>query len=193
MAFFTFSAAGMCAWKEYCSRVAHQEEPVDEELPLPHDVMELQDPDEIEPVNVNRLEETDYHRPALWHAFQQRLESPEEILRFVGAGAATGVVSGLLGVGGGVVLLPLLSIGTQMKQQLVFGTVLTALVPTTILGSISHARVGNVMWRALLPLFIGSSLGGYLGSRFSIYLNESQQRMNVVLIMTAVGLRSLLK
>jgi len=183
MATFTLSAAMITGWREYISRnpkdqseseeiVAKKESPVTGTLSTTRKAFNWED---------------------MKTEIAERTKNPNEVLKFLAFGTATGIIAGLLGVGGGVVLLPLLTLGTDMPQQLIFGTVLAAFVPVTVIGTISHARSGNVVWRLMPGLFLGSALGAYVGSRISIYLSEPQQRGVVIAVMTSVGIKALLK
>lgn len=187
MALFTFSAAFISAWKEYKYRQLLKELPEDEAERLLAEQPKKSSASEI-------ISNPDFMSwKSMENEISERTKSPKEVIVFSALGAATGVIAGLLGVGGGVVLLPLLALATDMNQQLIFGTVLTCFVPVTIVGTISHARVGNVVWRLMPTLLVGSAVGAYVGSRFSIYLSESQQRGVVISVMSGVGLRALLK
>ena len=82
-------------------------------------------------------------------------------LAAVALGLAAGIVSGLLGVGGGVLFVPtLLALG--LSQRSAEATSLLAVLPTAAVGAWRQARYGNVRWRA--GLVIGSaSIGGVVG------------------------------
>ena len=89
-------------------------------------------------------------------------------------GLASGVISGLFGVGGGIVMVPamvfLLSPPIRDIKQAV-GTSLLVIVPTALIGSFKHFSQGNVDWRtalALAPMAMLGGLGGaWLTTRFS--------------------------
>ncbi len=94
--------------------------------------------------------------------------------RSVGIFAAAclcGVAAGLFGVGGGVLLVPLLGLLFAFSQHRAQGTSLVALIPpTSLLAFLSYARAGYVSWRTglfLIPgIFIGGILGGVLAKHF---------------------------
>lgn len=137
---------------------------------------------------------TEVHRlphETQWEMVQRRASGKDTPL-FLGSGMITGFVSGLLGVGGGLVLLPLLSAFTTMPQQLVFGTVLLSMVPITLTGTLTHLGLGTIVIRAIPGLFIGSSIGAIIGGRISIHLNQTQQRAVVVVVLSLLGLRQML-
>ncbi len=84
-------------------------------------------------------------------------------------GAATGLLSGLFGIGGGVVLVPLLTLLLRFPQRLAAGTSVAAILPAAVVGGIGYALQGNVDWIAAACLAAGiiggAQLGAYLLSR----------------------------
>src|SRR5690242_20946361 len=75
-----------------------------------------------------------------------------------------GVASGMFGIGGGVLLVPLLGLLFSFSQHRAQGTSLVALIPPTgLLALLAYARQGFVSWRTGLLLIPGLFLGGILG------------------------------
>jgi uncharacterized membrane protein YfcA len=66
------------------------------------------------------------------------------------AGLLVGVVSGLIGIGGGTLLVPIMVVGFGFGQQLAQGTSLAAILPTSIVGAVTHYRAGNLDLRPAL-------------------------------------------
>jgi uncharacterized protein len=82
-------------------------------------------------------------------------------LAAVGLGLAAGVVSGLLGVGGGTLFVPtLLALG--LSQRSAEATSLLAILPTVAVGAWRQHRYGNVRWHAALVLGV-TSVAGVIG------------------------------
>jgi len=84
-------------------------------------------------------------------------------LIFLATGAATGFLSGMLGVGGGTVMIPPMVILAGMPQHLAQGTSLLAMVPVSVTGAWTHHRLGNVQPDLALGLIVGALAGGYFG------------------------------
>ncbi|MCB0918583.1 MAG: sulfite exporter TauE/SafE family protein [Actinobacteria bacterium] len=78
-------------------------------------------------------------------------------------GVLGGLLSGMFGVGGGIVMVPLLVIWLGLDQRRAIATSLVAIVPIAIAGMIGYAFGSNVDWRAGLILGIGGIIGGQLG------------------------------
>jgi uncharacterized protein len=80
------------------------------------------------------------------------------------AATVCGVASGMFGIGGGVLLVPLLGLLFAFSQHRAQGTSLIALIPPTgILALIAYAKGGFVSWKTGLLLVPGVFLGGILG------------------------------
>ncbi len=85
-----------------------------------------------------------------------------------GAACVAGVVSGLMGVGGGVLLVPLLVLLFAFEQHRAQGTSLVALVPPTgLFAFLAYARAHYVDWNIGLLVLPGVFLGGMFGGRLA--------------------------
>lgn len=82
----------------------------------------------------------------------------------VAIGLGAGFLSGLFGVGGGLVIVPALVALAGMPRKLASGTSLVAIIPTAAVGVISYAVKGNVDLLVALILAVGSVVGAQLGS-----------------------------
>ncbi len=89
---------------------------------------------------------------------------PVAIAMLVGIGLVAGLLSGLFGVGGGTVIVPLLVLLLRFDQRLASGTSLAAIVPTAAVGVVSYALQGSVAWLAALILAAGAVAGAQLGT-----------------------------
>lgn len=86
------------------------------------------------------------------------------VISFVGIGLLAGLLSGLFGVGGGTVIVPLLVLLLAFDQRRAAGTSLAAIVPTATVGVISYAVHGSVAWIPGLILAAGAVAGAQLGT-----------------------------
>jgi len=95
-------------------------------------------------------------------------DAPAHSARFllvcVAIGLFAGVLSGLFGVGGGTVVVPLLVLLLAVDQKLAAGTSLAAIVPTAAVGAVSYAASGSVDVVAALLLAAGGVIGAPLGA-----------------------------
>ncbi len=92
------------------------------------------------------------------------IQSRGSILRLAIIGLVIGFFSGLFGVGGGVILVPLLIVFVGFTQRNASGTSLAAVLPTAIAGTIAYASHGSVDWIAGALLAAGAIGGSLLGT-----------------------------
>jgi uncharacterized protein len=99
-----------------------------------------------------------------------------------------GVASGMFGIGGGVLLVPLLGLLFSFSQHRAQGTSLVALIPPTgVLALIAYAREGFVSWRTGLLLIPGVFLGGIVGGMLAEKLQPRRMRQVFAGILFALG------
>ncbi len=111
---------------------------------------------------------------------------PRAYLGFVGIGLAAGLLSGLFGVGGGTVIVPLLVVLLRFDQRRAAGTSLAAIVPTASVGVISYALSGSVAWTAALILAAGAVVGAQIGSRLMPRISQKALRWGFVAFLLIV-------
>ncbi len=78
------------------------------------------------------------------------------------AGAAAGTVNGLLGAGGGMVLIPLLSATGDFAEAEIFPASVAIILPLCIVSLTVSSLHGQLPWQAALPYLLGSIPGGFL-------------------------------
>ncbi len=107
---------------------------------------------------------------------------------YVILGLAAGTVSASMGVGGGIVFVPVLVILFSFDQHLAQGTSLAVIVPTAVVGAWVHSRSGRVDWSYALPLGIAGIAGGLLGGWIALALDDDVLRrlFAVMLVITAI-------
>jgi uncharacterized protein len=101
-------------------------------------------------------------------------------------GVAAGVLSGALGVGGGILFVPAL-VGLGLGQVEAAATSLLAIVPTATVGVLRHHAYGTVRIRAALVIGIASIAGVELGVRLATSLSESFLRRLFAALLLAVA------
>lgn len=104
-------------------------------------------------------------------------------------GLAGGVVSGLLGVGGGSIVVPCLVLVTGFPQQLAQGTSLGVILPSSTAGALEHARIGHVRRRVLPPVLLGTAFGSYAGGAAALALPGLTLRIIFSVVLLAMGAR----
>ena len=104
-------------------------------------------------------------------------------------GVVTGVSSGLLGVGGGTLMVPFLTLAAGLTQQAAEATSLLVVLPTAIAGSLALRRRGVGDLGLALRLGLAGSLGSVLGALLALALPASALRIVFVFFLGVVGLR----
>jgi uncharacterized membrane protein YfcA len=102
-------------------------------------------------------------------------------------GAVTGLYAGFLGLGGGFVLVPMLTrwVGFGIKRAI--GTSLIAIGILAVPGTITHAFLGHVDWRIALILTLGVIPGAWLGARLSLGAEDRSIRLAFAAMLIVVG------
>lgn len=105
---------------------------------------------------------------------------PRAYTSFVAIGLLAGLLSGLFGVGGGTVIVPLLVLLLHFDQRLAAGTSLAAIVPTSAVGVVSYAASGSVAWIPAIILAVGAVVGAQIGTRLLPRISQTALRWGFV-------------
>ena len=96
-----------------------------------------------------------------------------EIILLLIIGLGAGVLSGLVGIGGGIVLVPALVMLLHYNQHQAQGTVLALLMfPVVALGVLNYYKGGYVDFKVAILLGLGFVLGSWIGSKFAVQIPE---------------------
>ena len=107
---------------------------------------------------------------------------------YLGIGLVAGFVSGLLGIGGGLIMVPLLVgwLGMPLKRAL--GTSLLTIVALVIPGTIVHAALGHIDWAIFAVVTLGAVPGARLGAHIALGTKERTLRLLVGSFLLVVAL-----
>jgi len=114
--------------------------------------------------------------------------SVQTVIIVIIIGLAAGLLSGLVGVGGGIIIVPALIFFLGFEQHQAQGTSLgILLLPAGIFAVLNYYRQGYIDLKVVLFLFVGFVIGGYLGSKISINLSQAilKKIFAVVLVLIA--------
>jgi len=115
-----------------------------------------------------------------------------EILISILIGAAAGLLAGLTGVGGGLLLVPLMVGLLAVAQHQAHGTSLAVIFPIALIGAITYAIhghiVGHVDWELILGLSLGGLVGVVLGARLMMRVPARQLRQIFGFFLVVVGI-----
>jgi uncharacterized protein len=100
--------------------------------------------------------------------------SAQTFIIIIVIGLIAGMLSGLVGIGGGIIIVPALVLFLGFSQHKAQGTSLgILLLPAGIFAVINYYKQGYIDLKVVLLLFVGFVVGGYLGSRISLNLPEA--------------------
>jgi uncharacterized protein len=102
-------------------------------------------------------------------------------------GGLTGAYSGFLGLGGGFVLVPMLTRWLRFDIKRAIGTSLMAIAILAVPGTITHALLGHVDWRLAAALAVGVIPGAWIGSRMTLGSSDRTIRIAFAVMLLLVG------
>lgn len=103
-------------------------------------------------------------------------------------GLGLGFLSGLLGIGAGVIMVPLFVYGVGMGVRMAAGTGVLALLATSLVGTIAHARAGHVHLGLAMTLLVGSTLGAQVGATLTARISGQRLRGLFAYLVAGTGL-----
>jgi uncharacterized membrane protein YfcA len=96
----------------------------------------------------------------------------QTIIILICIGIVAGVLSGLIGIGGGIIMVPMLLL-LGFTQQQAQGTSLAALLPpVTILAVLNYHKAGFIDWKYAIIISLFFVIGGYFGSKIAINIDQ---------------------
>lgn len=109
------------------------------------------------------------------------------VWKYAAIGSVAGFVSGLLGVGGGIVLVPALTLVVGMPLKRALGTSLIVIAALVVPGTLVHWALGHIDWAIFLVLTLGVVPGARIGARFALKAREPTLRAAVGAFLLAIA------
>jgi len=107
-------------------------------------------------------------------------------------GIAAGMLSGLVGVGGGIIIVPALVFFLGFSQKLAQGTSLgILLLPVGILGVVQYYKQGYIDWKVVLVISAAFLFGSYFGSKIALRLPQETIRKIFAVFMILIAIKLL--
>jgi uncharacterized membrane protein YfcA len=106
-------------------------------------------------------------------------------------GALTGFISGMMGVGGGSFMIPIMVLFAGIAQHTAQGISLLAMIPASAVGAWTHWREGNIRMSSLPGLVAGVLVGVYIGGNFAHLIPERELRLLYIALLLYTSLRYL--
>lgn len=114
-------------------------------------------------------------------------------ITLVAIGLAAGVLSGMFGIGGGLIIVPALLLILKMEQFAALGTSLAALIPPVgLLGAAEYYRNGHINLKYAGLIAMGLFIGAYFGARITLGMSPEVVRKLYAIFLIAVAARILI-
>ncbi len=114
----------------------------------------------------------------------------QTIIILVIIGIASGILSGFVGVGGGIIIVPALIFFMGMSQLNAQGTSLfVLLLPIGILAVINYWKAGQINWSFGLVVSLAFVVGGYFGSKLALKISPNLVRFIFGIIMVLISVK----
>lgn len=114
------------------------------------------------------------------------------VLIIIVIGIAAGILSGLVGVGGGIIIVPALVYFVGFSQKTAQGTSLgLILLPVGILGVLQYYKQGHIDVKVVWILAAGFLIGGFLGSKIALNLSQETVKKIFAVLMIIIAIKML--
>ena len=112
------------------------------------------------------------------------------ILIYLAIGLAAGVLSGVFGIGGGILIVPMLIFLARMEPATATGTSLGALLlPVGALGAYQYYRTGHIDIRVSALLALGLFIGAYFGAKLAVGVDPLTMKRGFAVFLVIVAVR----
>ena len=111
----------------------------------------------------------------------------------IGIGIVSGLFAAMFGIGGGVVIVPLLILLTRMPPRIAAATSLATLLLTSMIGTARYAGSGHIDWVAAIVIGAPAVLGVILGIHFQKRLPADWLIIAFGVLIIAIGLKLVFK
>jgi uncharacterized membrane protein YfcA len=115
------------------------------------------------------------------------------IIILVIIGILTGVFSGLLGVGGGLIMIPMFVFFLGFSQHMAQGMSLAVMLPpVTLLAAWNYHKAGEIDWKIALIVSVLFIIGGFFGSKIALKIDQQLLRKIFGFFIILAGIKMLL-
>jgi uncharacterized membrane protein YfcA len=114
-------------------------------------------------------------------------------LWYLTAGAGAGMLAGFLGIGGGIILVPVMTGFLWLDQHKAHGTSLAIIVPIAIAGTVIYALRGDINWALVATIGSGSVVGAIVGAKLMMKVPAHRLRQVFGVYTIAIAILLLLR
>ena len=112
---------------------------------------------------------------------------------YLAAGAGAGTLAGFLGIGGGIILVPMMTGLLYLSQHRAHGTSLAVILPIAAVGTVVYSTRGDIDWPLAATIGVGSILGAVIGAKLMMRLSAHRLRQAFGLYTIAVAIVLILR
>jgi uncharacterized protein len=123
----------------------------------------------------------------------------DNLLEYLLLGAFAGTIAGLFGVGGGLIIVPILAtifkyqgVANDILMHLAIGTSLAIIIPTSVSSVMAHHRQGAVLWKVFQQLMPGILIGAFLSAYLAEYISSDALKIGVGVFAVIAAIKMLL-
>jgi uncharacterized protein len=116
-----------------------------------------------------------------------------DIFGLIVLGLVAGMFAASLGIGGGIIFVPVLVSVFSFSQLDAQGTSLAVIVPTAIIATIGHMRADRVVWKVALFTGVAGIVGALIGSQVAYLVDEAILRRVFALVLAGLAVRMALR
>lgn len=116
-----------------------------------------------------------------------------KILWYVVTGAVAGLIAGFLGIGGGIILVPMMVMLLGLSEYKAHGTSLAVIVPIAVIGAAVYAIRGDINWTLVAAIGSGSIFGVIAGAKLMMKVPAFRLRQLFGLYTVAIATLLLLR
>lgn len=121
---------------------------------------------------------------------EKPITAPVELWKALPLGLGVGTLAGMLGVGGGFIMTPLMISVLRIPTRIAVGTSLLMILPTTVAGSLGKIATGQFDLLIALWIIAGSMVGAQFGGRANSRLSPRVIRATLVLLLIGIMIRT---
>jgi hypothetical protein len=111
-----------------------------------------------------------------------------KLIWYIAAGAIAGLAAGFLGIGGGILLVPLMVGFLGLTQHKAHGTSLAVIIPIAIISAIVYALRGNMNWVLVAEIGSASVAGSIIGAKLMMKVPAPRLRQLFGVYTIAIGI-----
>jgi len=111
-----------------------------------------------------------------------------KLIWYIATGAIAGLAAGFLGVGGGILLVPMMVALLGLTQHKAHGTSLAVIVPIAIISAVVYALRGNMNWVLVAEIGSASVAGSIIGAKLMMKVPAPRLRQLFGVYTIAIGI-----